>query len=232
MATFLNIEQDGYYFTVHNNDKMVADETWTIERVAAFMALHHTLNVKATRYVKGLTFRTAVAAIIYTLTCDPESSKDINKITNWLVAQLCEMYDDDSRQGLLGRPLNLILDDLTKMVEDHIKDVTQPTEVFGKVVPAEPFFSRPSKEEYDAVLEREKRQEQAYWNRFTEELNNGTAIKRKILVRDGHETLTAIIVGITPKSIVCDLFNEYNQKVESSKRIPKNSTRLIIESYC
>ena len=153
MAKFLTITQRGFYFTVHDADKNVADETWTIERVGAFMAVHHTLNVMATKYAKGLTFRTSVASIMYTLQCDGASSHDLNKITKWLVPQLCDMYEDTSRQGLLGRQLSEILDDVTQMVEQHIAETEAPMTVFGKVVKPEPFFTRPTELEYNAAIE-------------------------------------------------------------------------------
>ncbi len=63
MATFLTINQKGFNFTAHEADKLKQDEEWSIERVAAFMSVHHVLNIEATKYAKGMTYRPAVAVI-------------------------------------------------------------------------------------------------------------------------------------------------------------------------
>ena len=84
MAEFWTITQKGFNFICHNADKLVEDEEWSIERVAAFMAVHHTLNVMATKYSKGLTLKPKIACIQYTLKCDQETSADRDKLTEAL----------------------------------------------------------------------------------------------------------------------------------------------------
>lgn len=232
MAKFLTITQRGFYFTVHDADKNIADETWTIKRVGAFMAVHHTLNVMATKYAKGLTFRTSVASIMYTLRCDGASSHDLNKITKWLVPQLCDMYEDTSRQGLLGRQLSEILDDVTQMVEQHIAETEAPMTVFGKVVKPEPFFTRPTELEYNAAIEAQEAEIQGFWDRFNKCLENrSTAVGHRISIREGSNVYTGVIVDVSPKCIYCDVKDEYNRLIQHNARFPKNSKRFIIESF-
>lgn len=231
MAKFLTITQKGFNFTAHDADKMIADEEWSIERVAAFISVHHVLNIMATRYAKGMTYKPGVAAIQYTLKADPPSSADINKITKFLVPKLCGLYDDPETQKFLGRPLSTVLDDVTHMVDDHIAGLEAPVQVFGKEVIPPPFFTRPSRLEYDAELERATAQEQRYWDHFKEVLNSGRAAGHTILVREGTNTYTAIITKVSPKCVFCDIKDEYGRLIQSGARIPRNSTRLIIESF-
>lgn len=230
MAKFLTITQKGYTFTVHDADKLVRDEEWNIERVASFMSIHHTLNVMATKYAKGITYRPAIACIMYTLNCDPDTSKDLDKLNSYLIGKLCGMYENPDQQRLLGRQLSDVLDEIELIALDYIKAKEAPIEVFGKQVSPGPFFSRPSKLEYDTLLEREQAQEQRYWNRLDELVKAGTAHGHKILIRDGSNTYTGIITATSAKCIYCDVKDEYGRLIQSGARFPKDSKRFIIES--
>lgn len=231
MAKFLTITQKGFTFIVHDADKNIRDEEWTIERVAAFMSVHHTLGVKATKYAKGLTFRTAIASIMYTLQCDRPTSADLNKLTLKLVPRLCEMYEDTAKQAFLGRSLSDILDDVVIMAKEIIADAEAPLEIFGRVQTPPPFYTRPSKMEYDAELERAIAQEQAYWDKFNQYLESGQATGHRILIREGDKIYTGIIVSSSPKCVYCDVKDEYNRLLQSGARFPRNSKRFIIESF-
>lgn len=230
MAKFLTITQKGYTFTVHDADKLVRDEEWNIERVSAFMSIHHTLNVMATKYAKGITYRPAIACIMYTLNCDPDTSKDLDKLNSYLIGKLCSMYENPDQQRLLGRQLSHVLDEIEVMALDYIKAKEAPIEVFGKQVSPGPFFTRPSKLEYDTLLEREQAQEQRYWDRLDELVKAGTAHGHKILIRDGSNTYTGIITATSAKCIYCDVKDEYGRLIQSGARFPKDSKRFIIES--
>ena len=230
MAKFLTITQKGYTFTVHDADKLVRDEEWNIERVSAFMSIHHTLNVMATKYAKGITYRPAIACIMYTLNCDPDTSQDLDKLNSYLIGKLCGMYENPDQQRLLGRQLSDVLDEIEVMALDYIKAKEAPIEVFGKQVSPGPFFSRPSKLEYDTLLEREQAQEQRYWDRLDELVKAGTAHGHKILIRDGSNTYTGIITATSAKCIYCDVKDEYGRLIQSGARFPKDSKRFIIES--
>lgn len=228
---FMTITQQGFTFHVSFGDKMVAEEDWTIERVAAFMSVHHTLNLNATHYAKGLTYRTAVAAIQYTLKCDPPTSADLNKLTKYLVPKLCGIYEDADRQSFLGRPLSAILDDVTAIAEKHVEHEQEPIIVFGKVCPVPPFYSRPTEAEYNAAIEAEKNVEQQYWDNFRKHLAEGKAIGHKILIREGGDVYTGIIVKTSDKCVYCDVKDEYGRLLQSGARFPKESKRFIIESF-
>jgi hypothetical protein len=231
MAEFWTITQKGFNFICHNADKLVEDEEWSIERVAAFMAVHHTLTVMATKYAKGLTLKPKIACIQYTLKCDQETSADLDKLTKVLVPKLCEIYNAPDTQGYLGRPLNLVLDDVVKLAQDYIAKEQEPLEVFGETITPTPFFSRPSKLEYDALQEKEQKQEQAYWDKFKEALETGKAVHHKILIREGANTYTGIIIGVTARCVYVDLQDEYGRLLQHNARMPRNSPRFIIESF-
>ena len=231
MAEFWTITQTGFNFIRHNADKLVEDEEWSIERVAAFMAVHHTLTVMATKYAKGLTLKPKIACIQYTLKCDPQTSADLDKLTKALVPKLCAIYNAPETQGFLGRPLNLVLDDVVKLAQDYISKEQEPMEVLGKTVTPPPFFSRPSKLEYDALQEKEQEQEQAYWDKFKEALETGKAMHHKILIREGANTYTGIIIGVTARCVYVDLQDEYGRLLQHNARMPRNSPRFIIESF-
>lgn len=231
MAKFLTIVQAGFTFQVHDADKLVEDEEWTIERVAAFMSVHHVLNILATRYAKGLTYRTAVAAIQYTLTCDPETSADLNRLTKYLVPKLTDVYQDSSRQGLLGKPLAKILDEVTAWTEEYVRREEEPITVFGRVVPSQKFYCRPSREEYDAEIAIKSQAQQSLWDTFKESLNEGKAVGHTIHIREGSNEYTGIIVKISPKCVYCDVKDEYGRLLQSGARFPRDSRRFIIETF-
>ena len=104
-------------------------------------------------------------------------------------------------------------------------------EVLGKTVTPSPFFSRPSKLEYDALQEKEQKQEQAYWDKFKEALETGKAVHHKILIREGANTYTGIIIGVTARCVYVDLQDEYGRLLQHNARLPRNSPRFIIESF-
>lgn len=230
MAEFWTITQTGFNFIRHTADKLVEDEEWSIERVAAFMAVHHTLNVMATKYAKGLTLRPKIACIQYTLKCDPQTSADLDKLTKALVPKLCAYYNSPDTQGYLGRPLKIVLDDVTQLAQDYVAREEAPFEVFGKKVTSS-FYSRPSKLEYDAIQEREKAQEQIYWNKFKKALEDGTAKQHKILIREGVNIYTGTIIGVTARCVYVDLQDEYGRLLQHNARLPRNSPRFVIESF-
>lgn len=232
MAKFWTITQNGYNFIVHDADKLVADEEWGIERVTAFICLHNVLNTSATRYSKGITFRPAIAAIMYTLKCDQATSKDINKLSHFLIPKITDSYTDADRQSLLGRPLATVLDALEQSAISYIAQAEAPITVFGKEVPQPRFYSRPTESEYTAELERARNQEQRYWDNFKKHLTEGTALHHKILIRDGANIYTGTITGVTAKCVYCDMVDEYGRLIQKDARLPKNSPRFIIESFC
>lgn len=231
MAEFWTISQKGFTFTKHTADKLVKDEEWSIERVAAFMAVHYVLTVMATKYSKGLTVRPRVAMIQYTLECDPATSKDIDNLTKLLVSDLSDKYSGANTQGYLGRPLDLVLDDVEALAREFVRDQETPMEVFGKTVTPPPFYTRPSKAEYDALLEKEQSQTQKYWDAFKKVLDSGAVKGHHILVREGVDVYTAYLLEVTAKCVYVDLKDEYGRLLQSHARLPRNSPRFIIESF-
>lgn len=231
MVKFYTITQKGYTFVRHDADTLVPDEEWELERVAAFMSIHRALNVMATKYCKGMTFRPALASIQYTLECDPVTSHDLNKLTGVLVPKLCEMYSTPETQGYLGRPLSLILDDVVKLTKDYIHEKEQPVEVLGQVVTPAPFLTRPSKEDYDKMLEAESAKKQSIADKFKDELNSGKAIGHRISIKEGCNVYTGVIVKITDRCVYCDVKDEYGNLLQNHARFPRTSPRFILNSY-
>lgn len=230
MATFLTITQNGYTFIAHEADKLKSDEEWSIERVAAFMSVHHVLNTMATKYMKGMTLRPAVASIMYTLNCDEASSRDIDKLTGYLVPKLCGIYTSDG-WGFLGGPLAQVLDSVEKLALDHIAAEEAPIDVLGKKVASPKFLSRPSKQEYDALLAQDQAAEQELWNRFNEVLDSGRAKGHHIKMREDSNEYTCVIVSVSAKCVYCDVKDEYGRLLQSGARFPRNSKRFVIASF-
>lgn len=230
MATFLTITQKGYTFIAHEADKMKTDEEWSIERVAAFMSVHHTLNTMATRYAKGVTFRPAAASIMYSLECDEPTSRDLDKLTQYLVPKLCGIYTSDG-WGFLGGPLKKVLDDVEKLALDYVADEQAPMQIFGKEVIPSPFYSRPSEAEYRALTEETAAAEKALWDKFKAVLDSGKAAGHRIKMREGSNIYTCIIVKVSPRCVYCDVKDEYNRLLQSGARFPRDSKRFIIESF-
>lgn len=228
---FLTITQQGYDFLVHDADKSVKDETWSIERVAAFMSVHYTLNVKARKYAKGMTFIPTVAATQYSFQADAVTSADIDKLTAFLVPKLCGIYEDPFKQGFLGRPLPQVLDDVEKMALDYIEQEEAEIEVFGQKCKPKPFYSRPSKEEYDAAIAESRAAEKALWDNYYKVLNSGKAKGHTIRIKEGANVYTGTIVRTSEKCIYCDVKDEYGRLLQKEARFPRNSTRLLIESF-
>lgn len=230
MATFLTITQNGFNFNVHEADKLKSDEEWGIERVAAFMSVHHVLNTMATKYMKGRTLRPVVASIMYTLNCDKATSRDLDKLTGYLVPKLCGIYTSDG-WGFLGGPLTKVLDGVEKLALDHIAAEEAPIEVLGKTCTPPKFLSRPSKEEYDIIVAKDKAAEQALWDRFKEVLNSGKARGHRIQMREGSNEYTCIIVKVSTRCVYCDVKDEFGRLLQSGARFPKDSKRFIIASF-
>lgn len=230
MATFLTITQNGYNFTVHEADTLKSDEEWGIERVAAFMSVHHVLNAMATKYMKGMTLRPIIASIMYTLNCDEVTSRDLDKLTGYLVPKLCDIYTSDG-WGFLGGPLAQVLDAVEKLTLDHIAAEEAPIEVMGKTCTPPRFLSRPSKEEYDIRIAKDQAAEQALWDRFKEVLNSGKAEGHRIQMREGSNVYTCIIVKVSPRCVYCDVKDEYGRLLQTGARFPRDSKRFIIASF-
>lgn len=230
MATFLTITQNGFNFNVHEADKLKSDEEWGIERVAAFMSVHHVLNTMATKYMKGRTLRPVVASIMYTLNCDKATSRDLDKLTGYLVPKLCGIYTSDG-WGFLGGPLTKVLDGVEKLALDHIAAEEAPIEVLGKTCTPPKFLSRPSKEEYDIIVAKDKAAEQALWDRFKEVLNSGKAQGHRIQMREGSNEYTCVIVSVSARCVYCDVKDEFGRLLQSGARFPKDSKRFIIASF-
>ena len=231
-AKFLTITQRGFDFIVHDSsDKTIPDEKWSIERVAAFMSVHAALNMMATKYSKGRTFRTLIASIQYTLHCDRPSSADLEKLTSFLTAKMCAFYSDPTKQGFLGRALKDVLDDVQEIAEAHIRGEEAPVMVFGQEVQPKPFFSRPSKEEYDEELRLQEEKSKLMWDHFKDVLNSGSAAGHRISIREGSNVYSATITKVSDKSVYCDIKDEYGRLLQKGTRLPKNSPRFIIESF-
>lgn len=230
MATFLTITQNGYNFTVHEADTLKSDEEWGIERVAAFMSVHHVLNAMATKYMKGMTLRPIIASIMYTLNCDEVTSRDLDKLTGYLVPKLCDIYTSDG-WGFLGGPLAQVLDAVEKLALDHIAAEEAPIEVMGKTCTPPRFLSRPSKEEYDIRIAKDQAAEQALWDRFKEVLDSGKAEGHCIQMREGSNVYTCIIVKVSPRCVYCDVKDEYGRLLQTGARFPRDSKRFIIASF-
>ena len=231
MATFYTITQKGFNFTLHEADKLKKDEEWSIERVAAFMSVHHVLNIEATKYAKGMTYRPAVAAIQYTLKCDEATSADINKLTKYLVPKLCAMYDDQDRQGFLGKPLSTLLDEIEIMANEFVQEHQAPIEVFGKLVTPSPFYSRPTRLEYDSIEADHQAFEQSLWDKYREVLNSGNAAGHRIKMREGSNLYTCVITRVSDKCVYCDVKDEFGRTLQTGARFPKESKRFLIDTF-
>ena len=79
--------------------------------------------------------------------------------------------------------------------------------------------------------EEKQKQEQAYWDKFKEALETGKAMHHKILIREGANTYTGIIIGVTARCVYVDLKDEYGRLLQHNARMPRNSPRFIIESF-
>lgn len=231
MATFLTITQKGFNFTAHEADKLKQDEDWSIERVAAFMSIHHVLNLMATKYSKGLTYKPAVAAIQYTLNCDEATSKDIDKLTKYLVPQLIGTYTDPETQSLLGKPLKTLLDNIEQTALDYVSRQEAPIELFGKQVMPKSFYDRPTAAEYNSIEADKEAFEQGLWDRYRKALDEGKAIGHRIQMREGSNVYTCIITRVSAKCVYCDVKDEFGRTLQSGARFPRESKRFIISSF-
>lgn len=232
-AKFMTFTQRGADFIVHDSsDKTIKDETWGIERLAAFMSYHYTLNTCARKYVKGATFVPAVGAIQYSCEgFDQPTSRDIDKLTAYLVPKLCTFYSDPTKQGYLGRPLRQVLDDVEALAKEYVSSEEAPVEVFGKTVTPKPFYSRPTRAEYEEELRLKEEKSKLMWDRFRAVLDSGKASGHRISIREGKNIYSAIITKVSEKSVYCDLKDEYGRVLQTGARIPRNSPRFIIESF-
>lgn len=232
-AKFMTITQHGADFIVHDSsDKTIKDETWGIERLAAFMSYHYTLNTCARNYRKGATFVPAVGAIQYSCEgFDQATSRDIDKLTSYLVPKLCSYYWDPTKQGYLGRPLRIVLDDVEALAKEWVESEEAPFEAFGQVSERPRFYSRPTREEYDEELKLREDKSKLMWDRFRDVLNSDKAAGHRISIREGRNVYSATIVKVSEKSVYCDIKDEFGRVLQKGARLPRNSPRFIIESF-
>lgn len=224
------IMQDGFDFqfrTTENYQKIV--QTWSIERVAAYMSMIHVVQVRYTKYYSHITYCPRLGMTYYELqNTDPPTNKDLNKLTAYMSCYLFSKLDEGS--DLLSAPLPDVLDKLEAILKQHVADSEAPLQVLGQVYNPPKFYSRPSREVYEAERKRAEAEATARKNAIATALSSDSCIGKRIKISYGDEVHVGFITRVTDKSIYVDVYDIYpagRSVVQLNARLPKTSTRIV-----
>lgn len=224
------IQQNGFdfiYKATENYQRKV--QRWSIERVAAYMSVIHVVQVKYTRYYSRITYCPRLGMTYYDLqNTDEATNRDLDKLTRYLSLYLLRELEEGS--DVISAPLPEVLDKLEAHLKDYVKKSEEPFEVLGKKYYPPKFYSRPTREAYEA--ERIKAEAEANERKaaLAQALSTDKCIGKRIKISYGADVYVGRIVRITDKSIYVDVYDGPPASyavVELNARLPKTSTRIV-----
>lgn len=224
------IQQDGFdfiYKATENYQRNV--QHWSIERVAAYMSVIHVVQVKYTRYYSRITYCPKLGMTYYDLqNTDEATNRDLDKLTRYLSSYLLRELEDGS--DVISAPLPEVLDKLEAHLKDYVTQSEEPFEVLGKKCYPPKFYSRPTREAYEA--ERIKAEAEANERKaaLAQALSTDKCIGKRVKISYGADVYVGRIVRITDKSIYVDVYDcppASYAVVQLNARLPKTSTRIV-----
>ena len=224
------IQQDGFEFiyrSTENYQRIV--QRWSIERVAAYMTVIHVVQVRYTKYYSHITYCPKLGMTFYELqNTDEATNRDIDKLTSYLSAYLSRELDNGST--ILSAPLPDVLDTLEQKLKNHVQASEEPINVLGQMYTPPKFYSRPSKEVYDAEKLKAEREATERKEALARALNSDSCIGKRVKISYGSDVYTGYITRTTDKSIYVDVYDIYpagRAVIQLNARLPKTSTRII-----
>ena len=224
------IQQDGFdfiYKSTENYQKIV--QRWSIERVAAYMSVIHVVQVKYTKYYSRITYCPKLGMTFYELqNTDEATNRDIDKLTSYLSSYLFRELDAGS--DIISAPLPQVLDKLEAHLKEHVRKSEEPVEVLGQLYNPPKFYSRPSKEVYDAERERAEAEANERKAALARALSNDSCIGKRVKISYGADVYIGRIIRITDKSIYVDVYDGQPAGyavIQLNARLPKTSTRIV-----
>lgn len=141
------ITQNGYNFIYRNTRRgqLPVVETWSVERVAAFIFLVEFHRRRTYRCVHNFTFVSRYGSIQYELEeFDTPTFHDVDKLTKILLPyidnEFCTMFYTSFDKGL---------DLAEKILRDKVSSKEAPQTVMGVSYEPARFYERPTREEYE-----------------------------------------------------------------------------------
>jgi hypothetical protein len=221
------IMQDGFdfiYKAPENYQRNV--QRWSIERVAAYMSVIHAVQVKYTRYYSRITYCPRLGMIYYDLqNTDKATNRDLDKLTKYLSLYLLRELEKGS--DVISAPLPEVLDKLEAHLKDYVKQSEEPFEVLGKKYYPPKFYSRPTREAYEAERIKAEAEANEHKAALAQALSTDKCIGKRIKISYGADVYVGRIVRITDKSIYVDVYDASHAVVQLNARLPKTSTRIV-----
>lgn len=211
----ITITQKGYEFVYRNTipGQTPICEIWSIERVAGFLFLIEFHRQRSQKYVKGYTLTAAVGTIQYELgEFDKETYRDIDKLT-----RLLNKYTGDMLGNMWMTNFDKGVDNAERLLKEKVEDVEKPIEILGTVQPGERFYTRPTKEEYEEIQEKEK-----------EELDR-IAGKDSRIVRVWFPDMGILPCKVLKETNSCFWVDAYcnGKRLYTNRRLLKNTARVF-----
>lgn len=224
------IMQDGFDFqfkTTENYQRIV--QTWSIERVAAYMSVIHVVQVRYTKYYSHITYCPRLGMTYYELqNTDPPTNKDLNKLTAYMSCYLFGKLEEGS--DILSAPLPEVLDKLEAILKKHVEEAEAPLNVLGQIYTPPKYYSRPSREVYEAARKQAEAEAAARKNALATALSSDSCVGKRLKISYGDDIYVGYITRVTDKSIYVDVYDVYpagRSVVQLNARLPKTSTRIV-----
>lgn len=212
------ITQNGYEFIYRNKvqGQPPVVETWGIERVSAFIFLIEFYRLNSQRYMDSLTLVSAYGSIQYELEeFDKVTYHDVDKLSKLLMP-----YTSDELRIMWYTSFDKALGQAERMIKERIEREEADTEVFGEIIPGESFLSRPSKEVYDLIAEKQREA-----LRDLAESSDSAVLKVWFAA---HGIIPCVVVKETNSWYWVDGYKD-GEKVVTNSRVKKGTSRIIEE---
>lgn len=221
------IQQDGFdfiYRATENYQRIV--QRWSIERVAAYMSVIHVVQTKYTRYFSHITYCPKLGMTYYELqNTDEATNRDIDKLTSYMSSYLYRELDKGN--PILSAPLPIVLDKLEQQLKDYVVTNEQPINVLGQMYTPPKFYSRPTREVYDAQKQQAEAEANARKEALASALSTDQCVGKRLKVSYGEDTYVGRIIRITDKSVYLDVYADGHVVIQLNARLPKTSTRIV-----
>lgn len=210
------ITQNGYDFIYRTKltGQQPILESWSIERVAAFVFLVEFYRQRSQRYVGSFTFVSRVGSIPYELLeFDRETNRDVDKLTKLLLP-----YTSDELCVMWYTSLPEALDMAEKLLRERVSREEEDVVVFGGQTVKQRFLERPTREEYESRFKAD----------FEGILPDIQPDQVMLIKFDDLGIVPCIKIRETPRYIFVDGFLKGKQVVFGS-RVGKGSARIVKE---
>lgn len=210
------ITQIGYDFIYRNTRRgnLPVVETWSIERVAAFIFLVEFHRKRTYRCVHNFTFVSKYGSIQYELEdFDTPTFRDVDKLTKILLPyidnEFCTMFYTSFDKGL---------DLAEKMLKDKVASLETPCSIGEEEYIPPCFYTRPTRQEYEEASHKEQQS-------LKDKVPKGDSKTIKVWFYN-HGIIPCVVIRESPCYYWVDGFVGDTRIVENA-RVRKGTSRII-----